>query len=177
MRGRQAAKRVCFQLHTRSQHGFLCAVSKLRVFVKYWLPIVLWLVLIFAASDDEQSVQRSSRIIGPLLHWLFPHLPAQTVKDLVTVVRKWAHVTEYAVLAWFFWRALRKPVRDDPRPWKRSEAVTSLVCVALYGISDEVHQAFVPSRQASPWDVLIDTGGAALGLFVVWVVGRWRKRW
>ena len=157
--------------------GFLCAVSKLRGFVKYWLPILLWLALIFTASSDEQSAERSSRIIGPLVHWLFPHLSEGKVQDVVTVVRKWAHVTEYAVLTWLFWRAVRKPVRAEPRPWNWREAGMVLVCVALFAISDEIHQAFVPTRQASPWDVMIDATGAVLGLLAIWLVCRWRMRY
>jgi len=152
-------------------------VPKLRVFARYWLPILLWLALIFAASNDRQSAERSSRIIGPLIHWLFPQLPEATVKDVVTVVRKWAHVTEYAVLTWLFWRAVRKPVRNDPRPWNWREAGIVMACVVLFAIGDEIHQSFVPSRQASHWDVLIDLTGALLGLLAIWVFGRWRKLW
>ena len=152
-------------------------MSKLRAFLKYWLPILLWSALIFTASGDQQSSQRSSRIIGPLVRWLFPQLPEDTVNDVVTVVRKCAHVTEYAVLAWLFWRGLRKRTKNDPRPWNWSEAITAWICVALFATSDEIHQAFVPGRQASPWDVLIDMAGAALGLVAIWALGRWRKRW
>jgi VanZ family protein len=52
-----------------------------------------------------------------------------------------------------------------------------LALAALWAAMDELHQAYVPSRQGSVWDVLLDTTGAALGLFGVWVIGRWRKRW
>ena len=164
-----------FVLHPPLRPGFLCAVSRLHPFVKYWLPIVLWLALIFAASGDGQSAQRSSRIIGPLVHWLFPDLPETTVGNIVFIVRKCAHLTEYAVLAWLFWRALRKPVRNDPRPWNWREAWFALGGVLLYAISDEVHQSFIPSRQGSVWDVLLDTLGAAAGLLVLWVSHRRRN--
>jgi VanZ family protein len=148
-----------------------------RTFLKYWLPVIVWLSLIFTASDDRASLQRSSRIIEPFLRWLLPHLTDDTVQLIVFLVRKCAHVTEYAVLALLVWRALRMPVRNDPRSWKWSEAFIALSCVALYAASDEIHQAFVPSRQGSLWDVLLDSVGAALGLLAVWAVGRWRKLW
>jgi VanZ family protein len=150
-------------------------VSRGRTFIKYWLPVIVWMSLIFTASDDRASLQRSSRILEPILRWLFPHLPDDTVQLVVYVVRKCAHLTEYAVLAWLIWRALRKPVRNDPRPWNWRDAFLALVCVALYATSDEIHQAFVPLRQGSPWDVLLDSIGAALGLLATWVIGRWRK--
>ena len=46
----------------------------------------------------------------------------------------------------------------------------------LYATSDEFHQLFVASRQARVLDVLIDTSGAALGLLLIWIAGKLRKR-
>ena len=46
---------------------------------------------------------------------------------------------------------------------------------ALYAVTDEFHQTFVPSRQGQIVDVFIDSLGAALGLFAVWMAVRWRK--
>jgi len=151
-------------------------VSRKRAFLKYWLPVIVWMCLIFTASTDQASSQRSSRIIGPILHWLFPHLSNDTVDLAVYLVRKCMHLAEYAVLAWLVWRALRKPIRDDSRPWNWREAFLALGWVALYAATDEIHQAFVPSRQGSVWDVLLDSAGGALGLLAIRSVGWWRKR-
>ncbi len=152
-------------------------MSRLRLFLKYWLPIVLWFALIFIASSDTQSSQRSSRIIGPLLRWLFPEMAEETIGLVVLFVRKCAHLTVFGVLALLFWRAFRKPVRGDTRPWSWSEARNSLIGVFVYAITDEVHQAFVPARQGSALDVVIDTLGGAAALLALWACGRWRKRW
>ena len=149
----------------------------LRVFLKYWLPIALWTALIFTASGDRQSSQRSSRIIGPLVRWMFPQMAEERVNDIVTGVRKGAHVTEYAILAWLLWRAFRRPVRRDSRPWSWNVALAAWICAVLFATSDEFHQAFVPNREASVRDVFIDATGAALALVAIWAVGRWRKRW
>lgn len=123
------------------------------------------------------SFQHSSRIIGPLMRWLFPQLSKDHLDTIIFLVRKAAHVTEYAILGFLIWRAWRKPIRNDPRPWKGSEARLAIIVVALYASTDELHQAFVPSRQASIWDVLLDTSGTAIGLLLLWTIGRWRKRW
>jgi VanZ family protein len=147
------------------------------VFVKYWLPIVLWFALIFVASGDTKSSQRSSRIIGPLLRWLFPEMSEDTIGLAVLLVRKCAHLTVYGVLALLYWRAFRRPVKDDSRPWSWIEARNALIGVVIYAITDEVHQAFVPSRQGSVMDVFIDTVGGAMGLLAFWAYGRWRKKW
>lgn len=152
-------------------------MSRLRLFLKYWLPIVLWFALIFIASSDTQSSQRSSRIIGPLLRLLFPEMAEETIGLVVLFVRKCAHLTVFGVLALLFWRAFRKPVRGDTRPWSWSEARNSLIGVFVYAITDEVHQAFVPARQGSALDVGIDALGGAAALLALWAYGRWRKRW
>jgi len=136
---------------------------------------MLWMAVIFSASSDSSSFQRSSRIIAPLLRWLFPHLSEATINVIVTIVRKCAHLTEYAILAYLFWRALRKPQRADPRPWSWREGGLAILFVALYAATDEFHQLFVPTREASIRDVLLDTLGAAGGIIFVRAVLRFRQ--
>jgi VanZ family protein len=151
-------------------------VSKARAFFKYWLLPLLWMVVIFSASSDTHSFQRSSRIIAPLMRWLFPHMSEATINVVVLIVRKCAHLTEYAILAYLFWRALRKPKRDDPRPWSWREGGYAILLVALYASTDEFHQLFVPGREASVKDVLLDTLGAVVGMVLVRAIVRWRQQ-
>jgi VanZ family protein len=134
------------------------------------------MAVIFSASSDRMSFQHSSRIIGPILRWLVPHLSDESVESIVFIVRKCAHLTEYAILGLLLWRALRKPVRKDPKPWQWRTAFRVTFLVLLYAASDEFHQAFVPSRQASVWDVLLDTAGAAFALLLLWGIGRITRR-
>ena len=148
-----------------------------RVFVKYWLPVLVWMSLIFTASGDPQSFQHSTRLLAPILHWLIPHLSDEHLNLIVVAARKCAHLAEFAVLALLFWRALRQPVKNDPRPWRWPEARLALLEVMLYAASDEFHQLFVPTRDARVLDVLIDTCGGMLGLLLLWAIGLWRKRW
>ena len=150
---------------------------RLLAFSRYWLPVLVWMWVIFSASGDRLSFQHSSRIIGPLVRWLFPHLSDDAVHAIVVIARKCAHLAEYAVLALLLWRALRKPPGPDIPPWRWSEAGVVLALVALYAASDEFHQAFVPSREGSVSDVLLDTAGSALALGCLWAAGRLRKRW
>jgi len=151
-------------------------VSRRGLFIKYWLPVLIWMALIFSGSTDLMSSQRTSRIIGPVVRWLFPQLPEERVDQVVFVVRKMGHLTEYAVLALLLWRALRRPVKRDPRPWSWHEPAWALALAALYALSDEFHQSRVGSRFGSPLDVLLDTAGAAGGLMLVWLARFWRKR-
>jgi VanZ family protein len=152
-------------------------MSKTRSFVQYWLPVLLWMALIFSASSDRLSFQHSSRIIAPFIHWLISGASEETVHCIVVLVRKAAHLTEYAVLALLVLRPMARPSVNSAWTWRWSDAIRTLLVVMLYAASDEFHQSFVPSRQASIWDVLIDTTGGFFGLLLVWVLGRWRKRW
>lgn len=104
-------------------------------------------------------------------------MPDDTLYLIVLLVRKCAHLTEYAVFALLLWRALRKPMKNDPRPWIWREARLTLLIVALYAASDEFHQSFVPTRMALVSDVFVDTAGGAAGLLALWAFGRRQKRW
>jgi VanZ family protein len=149
-------------------------VPRLGFFLKYGLPLLLWMAVIFSASSDRQSFEHSSRIIGPFLHWLFPGLGPEQLDRWVFFCRKIAHLTEYGLLAMLAWRAFRH-AGDPGRFWNRRPALAALALVFLYAISDEVHQAFVPSRQGAVVDVLIDTLGGAAGLGLIWLGQRLRE--
>jgi VanZ family protein len=156
---------------------FSFAVLKLRPFLKYWLPVLILLALIFSASADSHSYEHTSLLVEPFLHWLFPKMSEAHVKAIHHLIRKSGHLTEYAVLALLLWRAIRRPVKKDPRPWIWPEAGLALAIVFLVAASDEFHQIFVSTRTALVSDVVIDTVGGAAALLALWIFGRWRKRW
>lgn len=155
----------------------VCAVPKPRSFVIYWLPVLAWMVMIFGVSSDAQSFPHSSRIIAPFLHWLLPNLSPETVRAVVIGARKCAHLTEYAILALLAWRAFRKPVWRAVQSWSWRPAAEALWVAMFYASTDEFHQTFIPTREGCVRDVLIDTTGAAVGLFLLWRIGRWFRRW
>ena len=133
------------------------------------------MIIIFSASSDRMSFPRTSRIIGPVVRWLFPHVTDHTVNSVVYLIRKCAHLSEYALLACLCWLAVNSKQANSGWSWRVARNV--LFVVALYACTDEFHQTFVPSREGSVWDVLLDTTGGAFGLLFVWIVGRWRKLW
>ena len=151
-------------------------MSKLKSFVKYWLPVLIWMAVIFSASGDTKSAQRSSRLIEPFIRWFFPNLSQDEIWPIVLFVRKCAHLTEYAILALLLWRALRA-VSSKTTGWSWLVARYAWLGVVAYAITDEVHQCFVPTRMGSPWDVLLDSIGGAVGLLALWALGYWRKWW
>jgi VanZ family protein len=72
------------------------------------------------------------------------------------VARKLAHLVEYALLCFLWWRAFSARVAPG------RAALAAFVISALYAVSDEYHQSFVEGRSASALDVAIDSAGAAL---------------
>ena len=105
-----------------------------------WLPAVVWAAVIFTLS----SIPSLSTGLGT---W-------------DTILRKGAHLTEYAVLGGLLYRALGR------------EALALAVGIA-YAATDELHQYFVRGRHASPVDVAIDAVGVAVGM-LLWL--RLRER-
>ncbi len=148
----------------------------LRSFGKYWLPVLIWMAVIFSASGDTKSFNRSSRIIGPLVKLIYPSISEENLDRVVTLIRKCAHLTEYAILAALFWRALEKPAWRNPKPWNRNVAIAAVIFVALYAATDEFHQSLVPGRQGQFSDVVIDTIGGIGGMLLVWTIWRIRCR-
>jgi VanZ family protein len=155
----------------------LCAVRRFWLFIKYWPPPLLWMSLIFIGSADSASVNRSSRFIEPLVRWFFPALSDAAVGTCVLVARKCAHLTEYGLCAILIWRALRQHTAKDRRPWNWREPKWALLIIFGYACTDEIHQCFVPGRGPSLHDVLLDTLGGAIGLFLLWRLGKLSKRW
>jgi VanZ family protein len=152
-------------------------VSKSQKFLRYWLPPLAWMGMIFSVSSDSHSSQHSSRIFEPIIRWLFPHISPEHMDFAHFLCRKVCHLSEYAILAWLLWRAVRQPRQGDTRPWRWDQAGLALSFVLLYAASDEFHQAFVPTRTAHFTDVLIDVSGGSIGLLLLWGVGKIRKRW
>jgi VanZ family protein len=136
----------------------------MKCFLKYWLPLLIWVSVIFVGSTNLMSAEHTSRFVVPFLLWLKPGMSPQTIWLILIAARKCAHVTEYAVLSLLLWRALRAV----PILHKKALTVFGVVMVgcALFAASDEFHQIFVKSRTPSVRDVLLDIAGAILGLLV-----------
>ena len=102
--------------------------------VSPWIPVLLWAGVVFALS----SIPSLDTGLGA---W-----------DLV--LRKLAHLAEYAILGVLVYRAVRR----EP---------AAIALASAYAATDELHQAFVSGRHGSPLDWLIDTGGVAAGVLLV----------
>jgi len=129
--------------------------------------------VIFLGSTDMLSAEHTSRFLVPFLRWINPQISFATLNAIQLGIRKLGHLTEYAILAMLLWRALRSGTR-----WQVKMSILFLFAAlasAIFAASDEFHQSFVPSRTASPTDVMIDICGTLIGLSICWMFAKRRN--
>jgi len=115
--------------------------ANLKRFVLYWLPLILYCLLIFIQSANPSPEQ-------------IPSIP---------FVDKVLHFTAYAIMGILFYRAYQTlRIKDNIQLLM----LLSVVSASLYGISDEIHQSFVPFREAEVADVIADIIGAFSGVYL-----------
>lgn len=125
-----------------------------------YAPLILWVGLILFLSTGQASMSNTSRIIRPLLEFLFPNSPEEILTVYHGYIRKLAHVTVYAILA--FWAA-RAFLHSRQKILCRFWFLGAFVLVALVASIDETNQSYNASRTGSVYDVLLDiSGGAAM---------------
>ena len=125
-----------------------------------WLPPIAWTGLVLALSSPSFSADNTGGILRPLLAWLLPWLSASSIEVLHWLLRKAAHVTEYAVLAALWFRAFTRSgtVRPPAAAW------LALVVGVVVATVDELRQSALASRGGSAGDVLLDTTGVVLAI-------------
>lgn len=137
-----------------------------------YAPLVFWTLVILGFSTGQASAEETSIIIRPILKFLFPNSPEITIDHYHAYIRKCAHFTEYAVLAFLTFRAA---AGSSIGPLRRSRFFLPMIFVTLVASIDEYHQSFVPSRTSSIWDVLLDVCGGVFVAAICWFVGRNRS--
>jgi VanZ family protein len=133
--------------------------------LRRWLPVVLWIALILALGQGSFSADATRSRLAPLLRLL--GFGPEALETAHTLLRKGAHVGEYAVLG-----ALAERAPRGAAPGAR--AARAALLAAAIAASDEALQARQPSRTGSPWDVALDLAGAGLGIALA--RGRRRRR-
>lgn len=138
-----------------------------------WLPVVAWMVVIFlfSAQTGMVSGRLSGGLTARIAAWLTPNWALLSEAEQAVrldvwhlVVRKAAHVTEFAVLGGLLMNAWARG-RQQARV---REAGLAALCGLLYAALDEFHQMFVPERGPAVTDVLIDFSGVMIGVLLIW---------
>lgn len=142
---------------------------------RFWRygPLIAWMIVIFLASRGELSDVNTSRIVRPLLLWLFPAISEEQISIAHYLVRKAAHFFEYAIFALLAARAF---ITSSHAAVRRGFFYLSFLLVVIYSFSDEFHQSFVSSRTGSIYDSLVDIAGGLVALLLMYALWRRRRR-
>jgi VanZ family protein len=134
-----------------------------------WWPALAWAVVISIFSTHAFTAENTGRIIIPILHWLFPAAPKETLQLMHHIIRKCGHFIEYFVLSLLILRGIRAGRHGTRLAW----AAVAILLVAGYAALDEFHQSFVPGRTAAISDVLLDTSGGITAQAVAALAALW----
>lgn len=115
-------------------------ISAMYRLFKLWLPVLLWMSLIFYLSS-------------------IPNLASGFGPEVDLSLRKIAHISEYAILMTLLTRALS---RSLPKASFRRVIGCAFILTLFYAVSDEFHQLFVEGRDGTLQDIGIDTIGIAI---------------
>ena len=141
-----------------------------RNLLKAWIAAILWLIVIAIESSALLSAHNTSRMLYPLLHFLF-RLDRESFGIWHFYIRKSGHVIGYGTLSILLFRAWRAtlPALDNVN-WTFRWANIAILGTALVASLDEWHQSFIPSRTGTVRDVVLDTcaGVAAQVLVFFW---------
>lgn len=137
MGGRGKSNRLCYTFS-----------MFLKQKIKLWLPVIVWCIVIFILSS-------------------IPTLPSPKILWWDFVLKKSAHMIEYGILYFLFFRAVNDSVVNlsgsvqNPQASAVKKAIPFIFCL-FYAISDEYHQSFVPGRHAKVMDIGFDFLGMVI---------------
>jgi VanZ family protein len=154
----------------------------MKKYLLYWLPVFIWMGMIFYASSQPYEKQDlrptiSSHLDLKIVETLFSSVVIQYAGDEISInelgaahfieffIRKAAHFFVYFGLGFLIYRALSIYFLNN-----RLTFIATWVLTILYAISDEIHQSYTPNRSPHWEDVMIDTVGGLFGIALAWII-------
>ncbi len=138
-----------------------------------YLPLFLWVAVIFFLSSGSGSSVETSRFIRPLLEFIFPLASAETLGFYHAIIRKFAHFAVYFVLGIAAARAFSGSEHFRKYWW-----LFAFIIVAAIASLDELNQSFEPERTFAFTDILLDIFGGTTAVAVcgIFRIGQNRER-
>ncbi|OSA75859.1 teicoplanin resistance protein VanZ [Clostridium botulinum] len=129
----------------------------------YFIPSFIWMVIIFIFSNQPgESSDKNNFFVADALTKgkidLFKHIDYNFLNFLI---RKAAHITEYFILFMLLYYAFKKTFYKNLK-------IKAAIITILYACTDEFHQLFIPGREGKARDVLIDSIGVFIGVFLIY---------
>jgi VanZ family protein len=130
-----------------------------------WVVTLAWAGNITFLSTASFGGSVTGYLLAQLLSSLHIHLAHPTFEIVHFLIRKLAHVTEYAILSLFLCFSFNP---RHPESWHIRSALGAVAIAGLFSLTDEYHQSFVPGRTASIKDCGLDTFGALVGMLLLY---------
>lgn len=119
--------------------------------------LIIWLIFIFVMSHFDADISSSQS--GSIVEFIANIFNIKYIEILSLIIRKLAHITEYFILGILTINCLKD--------YKINYLyVSSILFCIIYACSDEFHQLFISGRSGTIIDVLIDSIGIILGIFI-----------
>jgi VanZ family protein len=141
---------------------------------KWWIiAAIIWMTGIFCATQlpyftGENTSKTIEKVVDTEHKTIdTPSADHGGIKVLNFLIRKATHLTVFGVLAFLLFKSVEI---------SRFSYLLAWILTALYAMSDEYHQSFMPGRTATYKDVLIDACGALIVLSVVYLLRKRKKR-
>jgi VanZ family protein len=135
--------------------------------LKAWIAAGLWMVLIAIESTNYLSSANTSRILYPILHFLFGMDPIRFV-TWHHYIRKTGHFVGYFTLSVLLFRAWRATLPSGSL-WELRWAAIAFLMSAFVGSIDEWHQTFLPSRTGLVSDAILDSCAALIAQILIFL--------
>jgi VanZ family protein len=119
-------------------------VKKIKNFIFYWLPSIIWMLIIFYFSSRPR--------FGITHKFLFDF-----------VIFKTLHMIEYGILYFLLFRAFYRTTTLSPS----KKILFPLLFAIIYAVTDEFHQLFIPTREGRIRDLMIDSGGIIIVYYYI----------
>lgn len=122
-----------------------------------WIPVIVFMALIFVFSAQPKTAPPDGDAV-----YFSGVMPIFTAGDWDLIIKKASHILGYGLLAALLMHALWRSVDRNAR----TIAYSALLITLVYALTDELHQAFVPGRNASLLDIGFDYIGAACATLI-----------
>ena len=128
------------------------------------LLVVLWMLFIFIMSSFNST--ESSNQSGFIVNIISDIFNISNTDTLSLIIRKIAHFTEYFILGLLTYNMTYN--------YNKKTYISIIICI-LYAISDELHQLITPGRSCQIIDILIDSSGSILGIYLLHIFLKKKK--
>lgn len=143
-----------------------------RYWLRAWWPVALGIAIIAFESTEMMGADNTSSMLRPVWQFFFGNVSNAAWESIHHIIRKSGHFIGYGLLglAWLHsWRRTLLSARS------LAHASLALAGTAVIASADEIHQAFLPNRTSSPWDVLLDCSGGLALLLLALAIQRMRR--